>query len=70
MKNSCPSSKNKYMNENPVSPSIDNSRKLASDQISNKENHFPVAKLDTTVIFKNVHCLFALLRKAKDRCCH
>lgn len=59
------------LNKNPVSPSTDNSRKLASDQISkNKENHFVIATLETIVILSNVRCLIALLRKAKDQCCH
>lgn len=58
------------LNKTPLSLSIDNSRKIASDQISkNKGNHFPVAKLKTIVIL-NVRCSSTLLRKAKDLCCH
>lgn len=53
------------LNKNPVSSPTENTRILASDQISkNEENQFPGAKLETIVVLSSVHCLNVLLRKS------
>lgn len=66
-------SKNKQMgalNKKPMSLSTTETVENLSQITKSKENHSLIAKLDTTLILPYMHCLIALLRKAKVWSCH
>lgn len=58
------------LNKKPMSLSTIETVENLSQITKSKENHSLIAQLDTTFILPYMHCLIALLRKAKVWSCH